>query len=126
MRPGLLLLVADLARQGERGGVPGARRGLLAVGAEDLAQAVERLGLAGLVADLLEQGQRLLIAAAPPVAALPQVQVAEVCQRPGLPGKVARLAGQGQGIAEVDGRPGIAGLTHFDQAEVIERVHLAA
>ena len=65
-------------------------------------------------------------AAASLMAALPQVQVAEVGQRPGLPGHVTCLAGQGQGLAKVGVRRDIAGLTHFDQAEIVERMYLAA
>jgi hypothetical protein len=77
VRAGLPLLVADLACQGQGGGVPGARRVGLAAGPQDLAQAIERLGLAGLVPDLLEQGQGPLVkAAASLMAALPQVLAA--------------------------------------------------
>ena len=59
---GLLVLLADLAGQAERGGVLGAGIAGEAGGEEHFAQAVECLGFTGPFADLTEQGQGLLVA----------------------------------------------------------------
>jgi hypothetical protein len=55
---GLLVLVAGLGSEVQRGGVLGAGVVGLASGNQHLAEAVERVSLAGLVADLPEQSPR--------------------------------------------------------------------
>ena len=105
----------------------GARVGGLAGGEQQLAQAVERVRLAGQVAGLAAQGQGLLqVAGGLPVAALPQVDDPEVGQRVGLADPVADLAEQGQGLPDVAGGLLVAALPQVDLAELGQRAGLAA
>jgi hypothetical protein len=72
MGPCLLMLVTALDRQGQRGGMPGARLADLAHGEERFAKTVKRLGLAGAIVGLAVEGQRLPeMADGLPAAALP-------------------------------------------------------
>ena len=72
MRGGPLVCLPDLAGQVQPGGVVAAGLIRLAVAEQGLAEAAEHMDLAGLVADLPEQGERLTeVAGGLPVAALP-------------------------------------------------------
>src|SRR5277367_6018245 len=84
---GLLVGLAELARQRQGGGVGDLGLVRPAGGEQDLGHAVARLGLAGPVAGLPEQRQRPLVAAdGLLVAALPLVGATEVGQRASLAG----------------------------------------
>ena len=89
---GLLVGLAELARQRQGGGVGDPRLVRPAGGEQDLGHAVARLGLAGPVAGLPEQREGPLVAADRLLEqALPLVGAAEVGQRAGLAGQVAGL-----------------------------------
>ena len=93
---GLLVAVADLGGQGERGGMLDPCLAQLSVGAVGLAKAVECLHFTGLVAGLAEKADGpLMVVGGLPVVALPLIDVAEVGQRVGFTVPVAYLAGQG-------------------------------
>src|SRR5690348_9467313 len=124
--PCLLVLVTDLERQGQRGGVPGTGLAGLARGEERLAETVERLSLAGAVAGLAVEAQRLPeVAGGLHVTALPQLAHAQAGQRPGLAEPAADLAAKPQGPPEVDGSLPVAALPQLEFAEVAQREGLA-
>src|SRR5207248_1345599 len=93
----LFVLVTDPAGQPERGDVVGARIAGQAGGEECLAEAVERLRFAGLVAHLPGKSNGLLVVIAGlQVASLHQAELSEVCQGGCLADRVTGLAEQGQ------------------------------
>jgi hypothetical protein len=101
---GLLVPVADLLGDGERGGVLGTGMAGSAIGEKGLAQAVERGGLAATVPDLAEQGEGLLVVVGGlPVAAQPPMDYTEIGQRVALADPVVGLAEQGEGLLVVIG-----------------------
>lgn len=85
VRAGLLVLVADAAGYVARGSVVGAGAAGLAGGEKRLAEAVQRVGFTGPVADLLVQGQALLnVITGLLGAALPQPDIADPGECVGL------------------------------------------
>jgi hypothetical protein len=129
MSPRLLVAIADLSRQVECGGVPGAGVVKAAHPEQALAQAVERLRLTGAVTGLVEGDQGLLMVRDRP-RAVPQLHVgvtkagervadtvqiadlAEQSQSPLLVGEGLLIAPQHSGSARIaaphgpDGRAG--------------------
>ena len=99
---GLLVLVADLAGQVERGGVLGGLAGCPAASRTSPRPLSASASPAG--ADLPEQGQGLLVGGGGLlVAALAQATVAEVDQALASPLRWPSLAGQRQGLLELAG-----------------------
>src|SRR5215472_11548555 len=123
---GLLVPVAGLDGKGKCGGVLGARLLGLSRGVQRFPDAVERLSLAVTVASLAKDSESLpQIVGRLPVAALAQVNDAEIGQGVGLAEAMAGLAVQGEGLPVALGSLPVAALPPADEAEITQRVGFA-
>src|SRR5580700_10937658 len=125
-RAGLFPLAAGLTGEGERGEVEAASLVVLAGTEHGLPGAVEGLGFTITVGRLLEQFQRLPVAADCLVILAPAVaDRAEPGQRPRLDTPAAEFVGQGKGLRLVVGGPPVLALPVVDLSQVGQRDDLA-
>jgi hypothetical protein len=108
---GLLVLIAGLAGEAERGDVPGAGGAGLISGEEQVTEDDKRASLGWPGAGLAGEGQgRVEVSGGFGVAGLPQVGTAEIGQNVRFDDSVTRFAGEGQGLLKIRDGCGTAAL----------------